>query len=117
MYSLNNNVGTSEYNDAKDFVIKQSIKKHEEKYHNSYNFHVDKPLVDFIQTNNEYQRQGIGHTLYYAMALIVAENGYKMRSSGVKTGDGDAHFNSFAKHYPETVIEEDGYYFIDVSHV
>lgn len=119
-YSMNSvftkeNVGTREYNEAKEFVLNRSIRKYKESYQNSYDFHVEKPMVDYINTNDEYKRQGIGHALYYAMALIVAENGYRMRSSGLKTKDGSAHFKAFSRNYPEIITKEDGYYFIDTN--
>lgn len=109
------NVGTDEYEDAKDFVIKRAIRKHKEKYDSSKSFHVEKPLVDYISTEDGYTRQGIAHALYYTMASIVCENGYRLRSSGLKTDDGQAHFNAFARNYPEIITKEDGYYFVDIN--
>lgn len=107
------NIGTDEYEDAKAFVTKRAIRKHKEKYDSSKSFHVEQPLVDYISTEDNYTRQGIAHALYYTMASIVCENNYRLRSSGMKTNEGHAHFNAFARNYPEIIIKEDGYYFVD----
>lgn len=109
------NVGTKEYEEAKEFVVKHSIRKFRDKYESKKNLYVEKPLVDYLSTEKEYQRQGIAHALYYAMASIVCENGYRLRSSGTKTESGQAHFKAFARNYPEIVTKEDGYYFIDIN--
>ena len=107
------NIGSKEYEDAKDFVIKRAIRKYKEKYDSLKAFHVEQPLVDYISTEDNYTRQGIAHALYYTMASIVCENGYRLRSSGLKTKEGQAHFDAFARNYPEIITKEDGYYFVD----
>lgn len=109
------NIGTDEYEDAKAFVTKRAIRKYKEKYDSSKSFHVEQPLVDYISTESNHTRQGIAHALYYTMASIVCENGYRLRSSGMKTDEGKAHFNAFARNYPETITKEDGYYFVDTN--
>lgn len=49
-------------------------------------FHVDKPLVDFIRVNEEWQRQGIGLALYRAGAAWLDENyGSHLHASGVQS--------------------------------
>jgi hypothetical protein len=109
------NVGTDEYEDAKAFVTKRAIRKHKEKYDSSKSFHVEQPLVDYISTEDNYKRKGIAHALYYTMASIVCENGYRLRISGLKTNEGQAHFNAFARNYPETITKENAYYFVDTN--
>ena len=50
-----------------------------------FQYHVDKPLVDFIRVENEYQRQRIGEALYKEGAKWMAEKGLKLHASTLQT--------------------------------
>lgn len=49
------------------------------------NFHVDKPLVDYINVNQNFQRQRIGEALYKEGATWMAEKGMKLYASGLQS--------------------------------
>ena len=95
------------YQDAKKDLYDRVNAKITHKMKNCKDFHVDKPLVDFIYVEKEYQKKGIGNALYFATANFIANNGLTLHASGIQTKEGQANFQRFKANYPEMVRKTD----------
>lgn len=50
------------------------------------NYHVNKPLVDYINVYESHRRQGIGTKLYYEAAKWCQQNNMELHASGIQSG-------------------------------
>lgn len=68
---------------------KELIKKLESRYGKRFeefkDFHMDKPLVDFIRVSEDFQRNRIGVALYEKAARWLANKGLKLYASGIQS--------------------------------
>jgi GNAT superfamily N-acetyltransferase len=60
-------------------------KTYGKKFKDFINFHVDKPLVDYIKVNEEFRRKRIAIALYSKAAEWLSESGLKLYASGIQT--------------------------------
>lgn len=51
------------------------------------NYHVDKPLVDYISVENEWKRKGIGTELYKEAAKYLASKELKLHASNIQSDE------------------------------
>lgn len=100
---LNNPHSSKAYQDAKKDLYDRVDAKVTHKMKDCKDFHIDKPLVDFISVDSEYQRKGIGNALYFATVTLIADNGLTLHASGIQTLEGKANFQRFKANYPEMV--------------
>lgn len=68
-------------------------------------FHIDNPYVDFLRVEEKEQSNGIGNALYLATATFLADNGFALRPSDLKTDQAKINFESFKKKNPKLVKE------------
>lgn len=61
-------------------------------------FHVEKPLVDFIRVYPDFQRQRIGIALYEKAARWLAEKGLKLYASGLQSDEAKKAWEWLQKH-------------------
>jgi GNAT superfamily N-acetyltransferase len=61
-----------------------------EKYKKAYAFHVDKPLVDYIQVYDDFRRRGIALALYVKGAEWAADRGLALWASGLQQPEAKA---------------------------
>ena len=69
---------------AKDEIYKYFKKWYQDKYKRWINFHVDKPLVDYIRVYDNWKRQGIGLALYLYGARWAQERGLHLWASDLQ---------------------------------
>jgi len=75
--------------------------KYWEEYEKDFDFHVDKPLVDYINVEPEHRRNGIGSALYERMAKTLANRfGLRLYASGIQTGEAKKAWEKNQKIHP-----------------
>lgn len=81
--------------------INSFIDAYRDEYRRFKRFHVNKPMVDYIDVKkNKYEnlrRQGIGEALYRKMSEIMKDKGMKLHASGIQSDDAKASWRSMDK--------------------
>lgn len=79
------------------YEVERVIYKHNEKRFKEFReFHVDKPLVDFIRVQPEYQRKGVASLLYKLGAKWMASRGMKLFASGLQSDQAKAAWSKLS---------------------
>jgi len=100
-------------------IIKNELKDDKRKFEEFIDYHIDKPLVDFIRvfnkgdsrdtrrslkkgekteiTKQDYKRQQIGTSLYLEAAKWMKEKGLRLYASGTQTDSAQAAWEKFEK--------------------
>lgn len=75
-------------------------------------YYVNKPIVDFIKVDDEFQRQGIGFALYKEGSNWMREKGMKLYASSIQSDDAKAAWKAMHKY----VKKDKRGSFLDFSH-
>lgn len=79
----------------------EGVKTLEERYGKEFeafrDFHVDKPIVDYVRVMDGYRRRGIATALYLEMAHYLAEQGLVLRASGLQAKEAAAWWDKAEK--------------------
>jgi hypothetical protein len=81
--------------------VKKLKERYWEKYEEFFDFHVGKPIVDYICVEEEHRRKGIGSMLYETMAKILG-NCFDLRlyASGIQTEKAEKAWEKNKKIHP-----------------
>ncbi len=71
----------------RDRLIQQWSLKYQDRFDDFQSFHVDRPLVDFIRTNDGFRRQHVALALYEEAGRWMAEKGMALHASGIQCPD------------------------------
>lgn len=63
------------------------------------NFHVEKPLVDYIRVYDDYRRERVAVALYLEGAKWMNERGMNLHASGLQSPEAAAAWGYLEKHY------------------
>lgn len=102
---LKNDIDSETYQESKSDLLKNLTKKYKKMCTEYKDFHIDNPYVDFLRVEEKEQSNGIGNALYLATATFLADNGFALQSSNLKTDQAKTNFESFKKKNPELVKE------------
>ena len=83
-------------------------KKYGQDYKDFKEFHVDKPLVDYIRVHEPFQRKGIAVALYNYGAKYLAKKGLKLYASGLQSDAAKAAWDYLRKTQGATLGTEPG---------
>lgn len=78
----------------------QAQKEFKQKWQDFVNWHVDKPVVDFIRVESDLHRKGIGTALYRAGHQWMKEKGMKLYASTLQQKEAAAAWERMEKDYP-----------------
>lgn len=81
-------------------LIKDLNKRYSKKFKEFEQWHVDKPIVDFIRVNDQYKRQGIGTALYRAAYDYLKNKELRLYASGIQSKEAQATWKQLEKDYP-----------------
>ena len=79
-----------EWAKEREKILQEYKENHIWEFKEKKQFHVDRPLVDYIRVDPEFQRQGIGTALYQEGARILASKGLPLYASGIQTEEAQA---------------------------
>lgn len=84
--------------ELKEKFLKMLWKRHGKRFEEFQDFHINKPLVDYIKVYPEFQRQRIGVALYEKAAKWLAGKGMKLYASGIQTNEAQKAWEWLRKH-------------------
>jgi len=88
--------------------LKKMEKIHAKGYQEFEAFHVDKPLVDYIRVESEWQRQGIGTALYkFGARWLARTKGLPLYASGIQSDDAKAAWKRLREPKMRIPIQEE----------
>lgn len=70
---------------TREDVIEKAWNKFQHSFKNDFQYHVDKPLVDYIEVNDKHKRQGIGTSLYIEAAKWCASHNMVLHASSIQS--------------------------------
>lgn len=92
------------------FTPKQMQRKFGRDFQDFKAFHIDKPLVDYIRVDEDYQRRRIGIALYQYGAKWLAGKGMKLYASGLQSDKAKAAWEWLKKNRGAKIGTEDMMY-------
>jgi GNAT superfamily N-acetyltransferase len=103
--SDNHNQYLEKTEEEKRTLFWRYVEKLKEKYWDEYeeffDFHVGKPIVDYICVEKEHRRKGIGSMLYETMAKTLANRfGLRLYASGIQTEKAEKAWEKNKKIHP-----------------
>jgi len=94
-------------NSEKEKLLNDLIKKYEKKIKPQYDefiqFHIDKPLVDYIDVEDKYKRMRIGEALYVIASRWLAKRGMKLYASGLQSDSAKASWAHLKSKYASNI--------------
>lgn len=106
------------YDKLFDKISDDCLKKIQPDYQDFKDFHIDKPIVDYVNVNKKYRRMGVGMAIYVEMAKRLQRNfSMPLYASGVQSSDAE-HMWKYLEHKSPNGIQikhtKDGRKFIQV---
>ena len=100
--------------DEKDKLEKKYTKiayvKYKKRFDDFKEFHVDKPLVDYIRVPDDMRRNRIGVALYEFGARWLAKKGFKLHASGIQSNEAKASWEWLSKNKGANIGTEKSLY-------
>lgn len=82
-----------------DRMKKLYVDRSKQYYNDFIRYWVDKPLIDFINVERNFQRKGIGVVLYLSIAKWMNMNGMRLYASGTQSDSAKASWEYLKKHH------------------
>lgn len=92
--------------EKKNELIEKLKQRLEKDFKSFENFHVNKPLVDYIRVDEKFRRQGIGNALYQEAAKWLAKKGLKLYASGIQSKEAEEAWNKMRNIYSKNIGQE-----------
>ncbi|MFA5489181.1 MAG: GNAT family N-acetyltransferase [Candidimonas sp.] len=97
--------------------IEENLEKLSKRWKNKFidfkNFHVDRPIIDYISVSKEYRRMGIGTSLYKKGAELMNSKGLKLYASGLQTDSAKATWEFMRKNNLTRTDKKGEYMYVD----
>lgn len=82
-----------------DRMKKLYVDRTKQYYNDFIRYWVNKPLIDFINVEREFQRKGIGVVLYLAAGKWMNMNGMRLYASGTQSNSAKSSWEYLKKHH------------------
>jgi hypothetical protein len=103
-------LSNKEKNEKEKEYLEKVKNKYQSRMENFKNFHVDKPIVDYIRVFDNHRRQRIAIALYEYGAKWMAKKGMKLYASGIQSDEAQAAWEWLKKNRGANIGREKSSY-------